>query len=191
MHVLAANSVHKKNNYTNKFFLESNIDHKIPQEDILNLISQILNDENIKPSDDQVLVISQDETAPFGEILLRATMTDSVEYLGNEDIQIVTLLEVNETIEEKILFVEEFKEPKKINLKAFMNDSYEQKGNGEDEIVREYEFSPEIEVEAFILLDGPENKIVPTDEIPEDITLTTETEAEEIKIILDVSSIPF
>merc|ERR1712154_673403 len=53
------------------------------------------------------------------------------------------------------------------------------------EKVEKTEFVPKEVEETFMLLDGPENKIVAADDIPEDLTLITETETEEMKIVLD------
>ena len=87
--------------------------------------------------------------------------------------------------------MEEWSTPKGFNLKAFMNDTYEHQVEEEDEVVLEPDFAAKIEEETFMLLDGPENRIVSTDEIPEEINLVTETETEEMKIILDVTVISY
>ena len=87
-------------------------------------------------------------------------------------------------VEKKVLFVEEWSTPK-MPLKAFMHDAYEQKGE-EVETVENEEVAPKEEEETFVLLDGPEAKIVADEDIPEDITIVTETETEEMKIVLDV-----
>ena len=67
--------------------------------------------------------------------------------------------------------MEEWNAPKRFNLKTFMNDTYEHQAEEENELVLEPEFAAKIEEEIFILLDGPENRIVSTNEIPEDINL--------------------
>jgi len=87
--------------------------------------------------------------------------------------------------EQKMLFVDEYSTSKPVvNLKAFMSDSFEQKGE-KMEKVENQEISPKVEEEVFMLLDGPESKIVSTEDIPEDINVETEIVPEEMQIILD------
>ena len=100
------------------------------------------------------------------------------------------IVKKHKPIEKQVLFVEEYSTPKKLKLKAFMSDAFEQKGE-EIEKVEEQEIAPKVEEETFMLLEGPESKIVATSDIPEDLTLMTETEMEQINVILDVKILFF
>ena len=105
--------------------------------------------------------------------------------------QPLKIIKQEEKVEKKVLFVEEWNTPKEFNLKAFMTDTYEHKAEEDDEVVLQPEFASDFEEETFILVDGPESKIVSMNEIPEDMNLVSETETEEIKIVLDVKLLSF
>ena len=101
------------------------------------------------------------------------------------------IIKQEEEVEKKVLFVEEWSTPKEFNLKAFMTDTYEHEAKGDDEVVLQPEFAAHFEEETFMLVDGPESKIVSMNEIPEDMNLVSETEMQEIKIVLDVKLLSF
>ena len=103
--------------------------------------------------------------------------------------QSLKIIKQEEKEEEKVLFVKECNTPKEFDLKAFMTDTYEHKAEGDDESVLQPEFADHFEEETFMLVDGPESKIVSMNKIPEDMNLVSEVEMEPIKIVLDVKLI--
>ena len=105
--------------------------------------------------------------------------------------QPLKIIKQEEKVGKKVLFVEEWNTPKEFNLKAFMTDTYEHKTEEGDEVVLQPELASHFEEETFILVDGPESKIVSMNEIPEYMNLVSEAETEEIKIVLDVKLLSF